>query len=108
MAQIAEDSSVPIKGTRTSNPVMATTLIGAHGLEHLYGHSFAVLVTAIYDDLGLVPFQAGLLSFVRQISSGLTSMGSGFFVDMFQHRSAQVLALSMAMIGLGYLLVALS
>ena len=108
MAQIAEESSVPLDGTRTSNSVMATSLIGAHGLEHLYGHSFAVLVTAIYDDLGLVPFQAGLLSFVRQISSGLTSMGSGFFVDMFQHRSAQVLALSMAMIGLGYLLVALS
>ncbi len=87
---------------------MATSLIGAHGLEHMYGHSFAVLVTALYADLGLDPIQAGLLSAVRQLSSGVTSMASGFFVDMFQHRQAQVLAISMAMIGVGYFLVSVS
>ena len=51
---------------------MATTLIGAHGLEHMYGHSFAVLVTQIYQDLGLDPIQAGVLSAVRQLTGGLT------------------------------------
>jgi MFS family permease len=93
---------------RTKNSVMSTTLIGAHGLEHMYGHSFPVLVTALYENLGLDPVQAGLLSAVRQLSSGATSMASGFFVDMFQHRSAQLLAFSMALLGIGYLLVALS
>jgi len=87
---------------------MATSLIGAHGLEHMYGHSFAVLVTALYENLGLDPIQAGLLSAVRQLSSGVTSMASGFFVDMFQHRQAQVLAISMAMIGVGYFLVSIA
>ena len=93
---------------RTNDSVMATTLIGAHGLEHMYGHSFAVLVTEIYKDLGLDPIQAGVLSAVRQLTGGLTSVSSGFFVDMFEHRRAQVLALSMALIGLGYFLVSIS
>ena len=98
----------PQQAKRTKNSVMATSLIGAHGLEHMYGHSFAVLVTALYADLGLDPIQAGLLSAVRQLSSGVTSMASGFFVDMFQHRQAQVLAISMAMIGVGYFLVSIA
>jgi MFS family permease len=93
---------------RTKDSVTATSLIGAHGLEHMYGHSFPVLVTALYENLGLDPIQAGLLSAVRQLSSGATSMASGFFVDMFQHRAAQLLAFSMALLGVGYLLVALS
>ena len=39
-------------GDRTSDKTMATTLIGAHGLEHIYALSFPVLVTAglINDD----------------------------------------------------------
>ena len=53
---------------RTNDSVMATTLIGAHGLEHMYGHSFAVLITEIYRDLGLDPIQAGILAAVRQIT----------------------------------------
>ena len=93
---------------RTNDSVMATTLIGAHGLEHVYGHSFPVLVTALYDDLGLDPIQAGVLSAVRQITGGLTSVGSGFSVDMFQHRRAQVLSVSMALIGVGYFLVSIA
>ena len=101
-------ASQPQQANQTKNSVMATTLIGAHGLEHMYGHSFAVLVTALYADLGLDPIQAGLLSAVRQLSSGATSMASGFFVDMFQHRQAQVLAISMAMIGIGYFLVSVA
>ena len=51
---------------------MATSLIGAHGLEHMYGHSFPVLVTAMFEDLGLDPIQFALLSTVRQLSSGVT------------------------------------
>lgn len=92
----------------TKDKTVATTLVGAHGLEHFYANSFPVLVTAIYESLGLDPIQAGILSAVRQVTGGLTSIFSGFFVDIFLHRSGQVLGLSMGLIGLGYLLVALS
>lgn len=51
---------------------MATTVIGAHTLEHMYGRGFLVLITAIYVSLGLNPIQAGLLDGVRQLSGGAT------------------------------------
>ena len=35
-------------------------------------------------------------------------MTGGFFVDIFQHRRAQVLTLSLALIGVGYLLVSIA
>ena len=91
---------------RTKDKAMATGVIGAHGLEHMYGHGFMALIPAIYDALGLVPIQASLIPAVRQLSSGLTSVFGGFLVDMFQERRGPILAFSMALIGLGYFLVA--
>jgi len=93
---------------RTKNSVMATTVISAHGLEHMYANSFQVFLPAIYDSLGLVPIQGALLMATRRLAGGLVSMGSGFFVDMFQHRVGFVLAFSMGLIGVGYLLVSIS
>ena len=87
---------------------MATTVIGAHTLEHMYGRGFLVLIPAIYAALGLNPITAGLMDGVRQLAGGATSMSGGFFVDVFQHRRAQVLTISLALIGIGYLLVAVA
>ncbi len=110
MVEAAESIPAPTKPQRgrTSDKTMATTLIGTHGLEHIYAHSFPVLVTAIYESLALNPLQFGVMLAVRQLSGGLTSVGSGFFVDIFRYRSGQVLGISMGLIGLGYLLVALA
>jgi MFS family permease len=74
----------------------------------MYGRGFQAVIPAIYDDLGLVNYQAGLMDAVRSVASGLTSMASGFFTDIFQHRRAAILGISMAMVGLGYLLVAIA
>ena len=104
----ARGQGVPEEPTYIKDKTMATTLIGAHGLEHFYGHSFPVLVTAMYAAFGMDPMMAGILSTVRQITGGVTSVGSGFFVDIFRYRSGQVLAASMALIGIGYLLVSVS
>jgi len=87
---------------------MATTVIGAHALEHMYGRAFLVLIPQIYITLGLAPIQAGLLDAVRQLSGGATSMTGGFFVDMFQHRRAHILAFSMSLIAVGYFLVSIA
>ena len=110
MVEAAESVPAPTKPQRgrTSDKTMAPTLIGTHGLEHIYAHSFPVLVTAIYESLALNPLQFGVMLAVRQLSGGLTSVGSGFFVDIFRYRSGQVLGISMGLIGLGYLLVALA
>ena len=110
MAQAVESSAAILtqEKTGTKDTVMATGLITAHGLEHLYGRGFLALMPSIYVTLGLVNYQAGLMDAVRALSSGLTSMGSGCFTDVFQHRRAQILAISMGLIGVGYLLVAVS
>ena len=93
---------------RARNSVMATTVLGAHRLDHMYAHTFKVILPLIYDALGLVPIQGALLLVVRRLSGGLTSMGSGFFVDMFHHRVGAILTFSMLMLGFGYLLVSVS
>ena len=93
---------------RTKDSVMATSVIGAHTLEHMYGRAFLVLIPQIYIALGLAPIQAGLLDAVRQLSGGATSMTGGFFVDMFQHRRAHILAFSMSLIAVGYFLVSIA
>ena len=105
MAQIAAGGESPAEyeQKRTKDPIMATTVIGAHTLEHMYGRGFLVLIPAIYVAMGLNPIQAGLLDGVRQLAGGATSMTGGFFVDIFQHRRSQVLTLSLALIGVGYL-----
>ena len=36
---------------RTKDPVMATTVIGSHALEHMYGRAFLVLIPQIYITL---------------------------------------------------------
>ena len=74
----------------------------------MYGRAFLVLIPQIYVALGLVPIQAGLLDAVRQLSGGATSMTGGFFVDMFQHRRAHILAFSMSLIAIGYFLVSIA
>ena len=93
---------------RTKDSVMATSLIGAHTLEHMYGRAFLVLIPQIYVALGLVPIQAGLLDAVRQLSGGATSMTGGFFVDMFQHRRAHILAFRLSLIAIGYFLLSIA
>ena len=93
---------------RTKNSVMASSVIGAHTLEHMYGRAFLVLIPEIYTTLGLAPIQAGLLDAVRQLAGGATSMSGGFFVDLFQHRRAHVLAVSMSLIAVGYFLVSVA
>ena len=67
-----------------------------------------MLVAAIYADLGLNPFQAGIMSAVRQLTAGATSIGSGVLVDLFRHRSEQVLAGSMMLMGFGFFLVSIA
>ena len=109
LAEVVDSNTVASpESHRTKNSVMATTVIGAHALEHMYGRAFLVLIPQIYVALGLAPIQAGLLDAVRQLSGGATSMTGGFFVDMFQHRRAHILTFSMSLIAVGYFLVSIA
>jgi len=110
LAEAAETKvAVPVsEEARTKDSIMAATVIGAHGIEHMYGRAFYVAIPNIRDELGLSYFLSYLMDGTRSMSSGLASMGSGFFTDILQHRRVQILATSMLLVGVGYLLFALS
>ncbi|MBI2918799.1 MAG: MFS transporter [Chloroflexi bacterium] len=93
---------------KAAGGVVAGSLIGSHTLTHIYSHGFQVIIPELYKNLGLVPLSAGLIDTVRWLSSGFFSLLVGFFVDMFQHRRGLFLGLSMAIIGVGYLLVSVA
>ena len=97
----AETTRIPGKGDR----LVAAGVISAHTIEHIYMRGFLILLPEIQVALGLPIFQTFLLDGVRSLASGLTSMASGLFVDMFQHRTGQILAFAMLLMGVGYLLV---
>jgi FSR family fosmidomycin resistance protein-like MFS transporter len=108
MAQTSDSTATVVTSEqpRIKDSVMASSLISAHGLEHMYGHGLMALLPAIYATMGLAPIQVALIPAVRQLSGGVTSVGSGFVVDAFQHRRGPILAFSMALIGTGFFLVA--
>ena len=87
---------------------MAGTIIGTHTMTHVYARGFLVIVPLIFQQMGLTYVQAGFMDTVRWLTSGLTSIIVGFYVDMFQHRRGLFLGLSMAMMGVGYYLVGLA
>jgi len=88
--------------------IAARGVIGAHALQHAYANGFYVLLPEIYVSLGLNPVSAGALEAVRRSSGGVATMAGGFLLDRFAHRRIPVLFVSLAAMGLGYLLVALS
>ncbi|MFC2048264.1 MFS transporter [Chloroflexota bacterium] len=83
-------------------------IITGHALQHLYSQGFYVVLPLIYSWLGLTPVAAGFIGMVRRVSSGVASMIGGFALDKLRHRRILILYLSLLLMGLGYLLVALS
>jgi MFS transporter, FSR family, fosmidomycin resistance protein len=110
MAQTVQSSTaIPTQEkTSTKDSVMASSVIAAHGIEHMYGRAFYVIIPDIREALALSYFLSYLMDGTRSMSSGLSSMLSGFFSDILQHRRVQILAISMFFVGIGYLLFALS
>lgn len=92
----------------TKDHVASGGVIGSHVLQHMYGNGFFVLLTAMYTTLGLNPVSAGLVGTIRAFGSGTASTVGGVLIDRFQHRRLLILYLSMATMGLGYLLIGLA
>lgn len=86
----------------------AAGLIAGHALHHVYGHAFYVLLPSIYTSLGLTPVAAGLIGSIRSMGFGLSSTVGGVLIDRVQHRRLLILYLSMATLGLGYMMVGLA
>ena len=93
---------------RTGNRVLASTLIGAHGFEHLISNSIPLLTTVIAVELSLGALQVGAIVAVRSAAAGITSVTGGFLSDLLHHRIAWVLSVSAFLTAVGLLLIAAS
>ena len=92
----------------TQDHIATGGVIGSHILQHLYGQGFFVLLTAMYDTLGLNPVSAGFVGTIRALGSGVASTLGGVLIDRFQHRRLAILYLSLTTMGFGYLLIGLA
>ncbi len=88
--------------------MLASTLIGAHGFEHLISNSIPLLTTVIAVDLQLSALQVGAIVAVRSASAGITSVTGGFLSDLLHHRIAWVLSISTFLTAVGLLIIAMS
>jgi|FaiFalFF_MnMetaG_3_1042247.scaffolds.fasta_scaffold00171_10 sugar phosphate permease len=95
-------------GTRLQRLWVLVGLTLGHAIVHWYQQSFVILLPEIKRTLGLDPVQVGVLSSVRSFSGGVSNMASGFVSDLFRRQGALVLAVSMAWIGVAYLLVGIA
>lgn len=107
LAQAAESTErAPLEvRTRTKERAVASGIIGAHTIEHIYSRGFIVLLPHVAATMGLSPIYAGIIEAARQVSVGLFSLCSGIVVDMYHHRRGHLLAVAMFSLGLGYFLV---
>ena len=108
MAQQTAPAAPLEDSQRTSRGVLASTLIGAHGFEHLISNSIPLLTTVIAVDLQLSALQVGAIVAVRSAAGGITSVAGGFLSDLLHHRIAWVLSISTLLTAVGLLLISVS
>ena len=87
---------------------MLGSLIFGHTIIHWYQQLFPVILPGIKDTLDLNDVELGTLSTVREGSSGLLIMPSGFLADSFYKYRPLLLAFALASSGLAYFMVGLA
>lgn len=84
------------------------TVIVGHALKHMFSAAFFVLLPEIKTGLALSNIQVGTLSTARNIAGGLANVPAGFTADRFSARRAEILGVSIALVGLFALLLGLA
>ncbi len=77
-----------------------------HTAVHWYQQMWPVIIPSVKASLGLTDIQIGVLSSVRQFTSGPLGLPSGILADFFRKRTALILAVALVFFGLSYFLVA--
>jgi MFS family permease len=111
MAQrsIASEAGAPLVGIteRQRLTLLITTVVG-HGLKHMLGSAFFVLLPELKTGLGLSNTQVGALSTFRFIAGGIANFPAGFVADRFTRWRAEILGLSLAGIGVTALVLGMT
>ena len=82
--------------------------VAGHGLKHIFNSAFFILLPEIKTGLMLSNTQVGTLSTVRNVAGGLSNLPAGFTADRFSRWRAEILGLSIALIGIFAMLLGMA
>ena len=108
MADVSLSTPTVLEDTRRANRFAAIIIIG-HALKHMYIAGFqAVLLPEIKLGLNLSSTQVGTMATVQQFSSWGSTVTSGYIGDRFVSKTAFMLGLSLALIGISYFILGIA
>jgi MFS family permease len=106
---LVTSESVPEQALIEEKPKrVAGVIVAGHAFQHMYADGFLVLLPTISAAFGMTAVTEGLFSAIRQLAGGITTMGGGFLVDMFSGKRGLLLAGSLFLMGLGYMLIGIA
>jgi len=108
MAMAGIDSPETPEQTESQRRYLLGSLIFGHTFIHWYQQLFPVIPPSIKDTLGFNDVEVGTLSAVREGSSGLLIMPSGYLADSFAKYRPFIFAFALLSCGLAYFLVGLA
>lgn len=98
----------PVKGLGRERLTLLGVTTGGHTAIHWYQQIFPVVLPSLKAGLGLNDVEVGALSTARQMTSGALNLPAGMAADAYARHRARILALSIVVMGLAYLLLGLS
>ena len=105
----AEKTSVlETSGFRQSGPFILASLTGGHGLFHWFSQSLNFMLPEIRDTFGISTSQVSYMAATRELVSGIVAMPGGVFTDMLRRQWGLILAVCMAIFGLGWVVMGFS
>lgn len=108
MADTSKTESSTGPETESNRQNLLGSLVFGHTIIHWYQQLFPVILPGIKDTLDLNDIELGTLSTIREGSSGLLIMPSGFLADSFYKYRPLLLAFAIGSSGLAYFMVGLA
>ena len=108
MADTSNTESSTSPETKSNRQNLLGSLVFGHTIIHWYQQLSPVILPGIKDTLDLNDVELGTLSTIREGSSGLLIMPSGFLADSFYKYRPLLLAFAIGSSGLAYFMVRLA
>ncbi len=95
---------IPIRELGSENLKLLSVITGGHFAIHWFQQLFPVLLPSVKAGLGLNDVQVGALTSARQMAQGTLNLPSGLLAESLVRHRALILASSLVIMGLAYLL----
>ena len=93
------------QGIRGRGGFIISGLTGGHGVFHWFTQSFIVILPEVRDAFALSGVAVGGITSVREVVSGIVTLPGGVIADSLRRHWGLVLALCMAVFGVGWLII---